>query len=384
MPLYYGGAQVSSFPGATIFLSGQNTGHTPLSNQQDVRDSQQQFDFLRAANNVVFESCKELQLVLAGPTDLATQQSEQLEANSSISMQEFDYVVVIDFEATCDKNVANLKPQEIIEFPSILVDCRHLTLGDSFQTYVRPVHHPILTEFCTLLTGIQQEQVDKGMLLAEAIYLHDKWLEQNGIKGKNFAVLIWSDWDCKIMLDSECKLKGLDKPPYFDRWINLKTLFQGAFNGKKCNLRKSVEACGLKWMGRAHSGLDDARNTARLALELMRRGIILRVTGSIDSQEALVAEVRRPKWPGTAAAQQVPAATCKLLGTDGQSLNGCGSGDLAAQEIDTLQCFCGVSCKKHTVKKAGPTQGKFFFACGRWTPSEGSRCGFFEWAVGGD
>jgi hypothetical protein len=77
----------------------------------------------------------------------------------TLKPQDFDYVVVIDFEATCAKDMNALKPQEIIEFPAVIVDCRRLTLGDSFHTYVKPVHHPILTEFCTSLTGISQEQV---------------------------------------------------------------------------------------------------------------------------------------------------------------------------------------------------------------------------------
>lgn len=34
-------------------------------------------------------------------------------------------------------------------------------------------------------------------------------------------------------------------------------------NSKRGNLRTSVEAAGLEWEGRAHSAIDDARNTAR-------------------------------------------------------------------------------------------------------------------------
>ncbi|KAI5054872.1 hypothetical protein GOP47_0030017 [Adiantum capillus-veneris] len=237
--VFSGGAQHSSLAGVIDLAYG---GPTAISSQQDIGLVQDQYG-LNASFNGVPQNCTNfqgLEVVVNEPT-ITTEKSEVLASVSSKAAQEFDYVVVIDFEATCDKNMEKLKPQEIIEFPSVLVDCRRLTLGDCFQTYVRPEHHPILTDFCTHLTGIQQEQVEKGMLLAEAIFWHDKWLEDNGIKDKNFAVLIWSDWDCKVMLDSECKLKGLDKPHYFNRWINLKVLFQGAFNGRKCNLRKAVE-----------------------------------------------------------------------------------------------------------------------------------------------
>jgi ERI1 exoribonuclease 2 len=75
-----------------------------------------------------------------------------------VQLQEFHYFVVIDFEATCDK-VNNPFPQEIIEFPSVLVNSATGQLEASFQTYVRPTYHQFLTDFCKELTGIQQIQV---------------------------------------------------------------------------------------------------------------------------------------------------------------------------------------------------------------------------------
>ncbi|XP_020086263.1 uncharacterized protein LOC109708820 isoform X4 [Ananas comosus] len=77
-----------------------------------------------------------------------------------VQLQEFQYFVVIDFEATCDKDT-NPHPQEIIEFPSVLVNSVTGQLEASFQTYVRPAYHQLLTDFCKELTGIQQIQVDQ-------------------------------------------------------------------------------------------------------------------------------------------------------------------------------------------------------------------------------
>ncbi|KAH7297929.1 hypothetical protein KP509_25G019400 [Ceratopteris richardii] len=376
-------AQMSSIPCMDDFMCGQVTASN---DKQDAMLRQPEHDSHASQSNAIKHTdFQELQHIMGHTTDM--QEKNQLTGPSSRREQQFDYVVVIDFEATCDKNLEKLKPQEIIEFPAVLVNCRELTLDNSFQTYVRPVHHPILTDFCTHLTGIQQQQVDKGMPLSEALDCHDKWLEKNGVKEKNFAVLIWSDWDCKIMLDSECKLKGLDKPHYFNRWINLKALFQVAFNGRKCNLRKAVEISGLRWMGRAHCGLDDAMNTARLAVELMKRGVVLTVTSSLESNASVI-EVRRPDWPGqpsphvahaTAPEQpSVPSVQMSMGYTNApaRSVNG----KIKVGISGTILCYCGVLCKRHTVQKLGPTHGKQFYACGNWTPSEGSRCGFFEWA----
>ncbi|KAL9234822.1 hypothetical protein vseg_009647 [Gypsophila vaccaria] len=194
--------------------------------------------------------------------------------------QEFDYFVVIDFEATCDK-LKNPHPQEIIEFPSVLVNSRSGEVEDSFQIYVRPTHNQHLTEFCKDLTGIQQSQVDEGVLLSEALYLHDKWLEEKGIKNTKFAIVTWSNWDCRVILESECRYKKIKKPSYFNRWINLKVPFGEAFDGVRCNLKEAVELAGLTWEGRAHSGLDDAMNTARLLTHLMALGSKLSITNTI-------------------------------------------------------------------------------------------------------
>lgn len=74
------------------------------------------------------------------------------------NLQDFQYFVVIDFEATCDKD-RNLHPQEIIEFPSVIVNSSTGQLEAYFQTYVRPMCNRFLSDFCKDLTGIQQIQV---------------------------------------------------------------------------------------------------------------------------------------------------------------------------------------------------------------------------------
>lgn len=87
--------------------------------------------------------------------------------------QEFQYFVVIDFEATCDKE-KNPHPQEIIEFPSVLVNSLTGQLEASFQTYVRPIYYQLLSDFCKELTGIQQIQVILEFLCLVLVYLWNK------------------------------------------------------------------------------------------------------------------------------------------------------------------------------------------------------------------
>ncbi|TKY68351.1 ERI1 exoribonuclease 2 [Spatholobus suberectus] len=278
--------------------------------------------------------------------------------------QEFQYFVVIDFEATCDKD-KNPHPQEIIEFPSVIVSSITGQLEACFQTYVRPTCNQLLSDFCKDLTGIQQIQVDRGVTLSEALLRHDKWLEKKGIKNSNFAVVTWSSWDCRVMLESECRFKKIRKPPYFNRWINLKIPFSEVFGAVRCNLKEAVEIAGLAWQGRAHCGLDDAKNTARLLALLMHRGFKFSITNSIMWQTA-----DRPLMWKQSPEQPIIFPHCPYK----------------AKDITTPMvqyhpcCYCGVKSSRGMVRKPGPKQGSLFFGCGNWTATRGARCHYFEWA----
>jgi len=268
-------------------------------------------------------------------------------------LQDFQYFVVIDFEATCDKEKVP-KPQEIIEFPSVVVNSRTGQLEDSFQTYVRPVCHPILTDFCKDLTGIRQNQVDQGVSLSRALLMHDGWLEGNGIKHTNFAVVTWSNWDCRVMLESECKFKKISKPPYFNRWIDLKVPFQQVFQGMRCNLQQAVQHVGLTWEGRAHCGLDDARNTARLLAHFLYCGFKFSITSWIDGQPAAI--------DATTISSRYDNYLHHWFYNERYTY-----------------CFCGVLSTKCQVRKPGPNHGRFFFGCGIWSATRRSCCRYFEW-----
>lgn len=273
--------------------------------------------------------------------------------------QDFQYFVVIDFEATCDKE-KNPHPQEIIEFPSVIVSSMTGKLEACFQTYVRPTCNQHLSDFCKDLTGIQQSQVDRGVTLSEALLSHDKWLEKKGIKNTNFAVVTWSNWDCRVMLESECRYKKIRKPSYFNRWINLKVPFQEVFGGLRCNLKEAVEMAGLTWLGRAHCGLDDAKNTARLLMVLLCRGIRFSITNSLtlyDNDHTLISQHSSPHQPHTQKDLRGP------------------------QSQYNPYCFCGIKSSVGFVRNPGTKQGNFFFWCGNSAAVRGCGCRYFQWAA---
>jgi inhibitor of KinA sporulation pathway (predicted exonuclease) len=62
--------------------------------------------------------------------------------------------------------------QEIIEFPAVLLNCQKGEVEDEFRSYCRPVLNPLLTEFCTELTGITQVFT----IALQKIFLYPKFL----------------------------------------------------------------------------------------------------------------------------------------------------------------------------------------------------------------
>ena len=76
-----------------------------------------------------------------------------------MSSAPFDYICVYDFECQCEdrQDQKTLKFNEIIEFPVVIIDVKNKSVKAVFHTYVKPTLDPILTPFCTELTGITQD-----------------------------------------------------------------------------------------------------------------------------------------------------------------------------------------------------------------------------------
>ncbi|NXC15884.1 ERI2 exoribonuclease, partial [Corythaeola cristata] len=214
--------------------------------------------------------------------------------------QRFAYLIVIDFEATCWRDARRRGP-EIIEFPAVLLNTATGEIESEFHTYVQPQEHPILSEFCTELTGITQDQVDEGVPLNICLSQFLKWIQKiqkekkiifssdipscSTSEAKPCTFVTWTDWDLGVCLQYECKRKQLRKPDILNSWIDLKATYRTFYNRKPNGLSGALQDLGIAFAGREHSGLDDSRNTARLAWRLICDGCVLRVTKSLDKAQ---------------------------------------------------------------------------------------------------
>lgn len=187
-------------------------------------------------------------------------------------MEELDipkeYYVIIDFEATCDKNnsMPN-KEREIIEFAAVLVNKKTLLTEDEFDMFVKPINNPILTDYCVTLTSISQEDVDDAFKFNTVLSQFSKWLTKH--KGtKTFCS--WGAYD-KRQLEQDCAMHGSKYPFDNDEHIDVKKLFSATKGYKrKYSLSNALKKIKIDFQGTQHRGIDDARNIAAVMRGILR------------------------------------------------------------------------------------------------------------------
>ncbi|XP_071797658.1 ERI1 exoribonuclease 2-like [Asterias amurensis] len=244
------------------------------------------------------KSTKELarQLGLLRRHSSATQQSRDVRKVKKTN-QEFAYLIVIDFESTCWKEKRN-GGQEIIEFPAVLLNTSTGSVESEFHTYVLPEENTQLSEFCTELTGITQDQVEAGIPLRFCLSRFSRWLKENEEEknivynceeeGKKRCTFVtWSDWDLSVCLHYECRRKQLQKPHALTSWIDLRATYRKFYERKPNGLHGALQDVGIEFHGRQHSGLDDARNTASLAWRLMCDGCLMKITRTMPGAQQI-------------------------------------------------------------------------------------------------
>ena len=108
--------------------------------------------------------------------------------------QTFKYLFILDFEATCDKDNKSW-PNEIIEFPIVVIKTKTFEVIDEIRYYVKPTVNPILTSFCTELTGIEQETVDNAYTFEEIFPIIIDFINNfESTHGTSWTFVTCGDW----------------------------------------------------------------------------------------------------------------------------------------------------------------------------------------------
>lgn len=170
------------------------------------------------------------------------------------------HYLFIDLEATCalDSGIARAE-RETIEIGAVAIDAASGEAIGSFQEYIRPVQHPKLTAFCTELTGITQATVEAAAFFPHVFARFTAWID-----GFEDAFLFaWGHYDKKqLIIDCRRHQIQYTLPAGF---LDFKGLFYKKQKLlKRSGLEATLQQVGLRFEGRPHGALADARNTARL------------------------------------------------------------------------------------------------------------------------
>jgi len=245
-----------------------------------------------------------------------------------------EYLIVLDFEWTANDKRKMEPVAEITQFPSV---CMKLLDGQAvvkdfyssyqksssiqndqriphdlrlvlspaikrqdavcvsiFDSFVRPTLNPTLTKFSVDLTAITQGMVDMAPTIDIILARYLKWLhslnlvDEKGTRTGNWAFATWGDCDIMTTLRLELQYKSINLPQCFDSWINLKddSIFKRQYRRKpRGGLRSCVESVGMKWEGRAHNGLVDSINTAKIVRDMVQSGFrFTKTTRGLDKE----------------------------------------------------------------------------------------------------
>uniref|UniRef100_A0A8V0XCA0 3'-5' exoribonuclease 1 n=1 Tax=Gallus gallus TaxID=9031 RepID=A0A8V0XCA0_CHICK len=209
----------------------------------------------------------------------------------------YDYICVVDFEATCEEGNPPEFIHEIIEFPVVLLNTHTLEIEDTFQQYVKPEINPKLSEFCVGLTGITQDIVDKADTFPQVLQNVVDWMRQRELGTKySYCMLTDGSWDMSKFLNIQCRVSRIKHPSFAKKWINIRKSYGNFYKvpRNQTKLMIMLEKLGMSYDGRPHSGLDDSKNIARIAIRMLQDGCQLRVNEKMHAGQLMTVSSSTP------------------------------------------------------------------------------------------
>jgi 3'-5' exoribonuclease 1 len=167
--------------------------------------------------------------------------------------------IIYDIECTCwDWRPANCL-QEVIEIGAVLLD----DYGDEleqFSSFVKPVINPVISHFCTNLTGIEQHHVAHAKSFGLVVEQFRDWI---GEGYETYQLISWGPFDKRAMIDN-LQYHGMDSA-WVKEHVDLKEQYERLKKLKRTPaLKEVVDVEGFDFDGKAHRALSDAYNTAKI------------------------------------------------------------------------------------------------------------------------
>ncbi len=180
--------------------------------------------------------------------------------------KKLDKILVVDVESTCWQGTPpGGQDSEIIEIGICTLDVASGERDDKRSILVKPERSKV-SEFCTKLTTLTQEQVDKGLDFANACSIL-----RNKCSSKERVWASYGDED-RRQFEKLCQARKITYPFGFSH-INVKTLF-AIIHGfpQEVEMEEALGLLGIPLEGTPHRGVDDAWNLAAIVSELLLKG----------------------------------------------------------------------------------------------------------------
>jgi inhibitor of KinA sporulation pathway (predicted exonuclease) len=177
--------------------------------------------------------------------------------------KKLDQILVIDLESTCwERDPPPGQDNEIIEIGLCVLDVSSGERLENPSFIVRPVHSRV-SDYCTRLTTLTQDDVNGGISLEEACLILEKRYQSRRRLWASYG-----DYDRK-QFRKECQAHGIDYP-FGDGHINVKSLFAVTYNlRREVGLDRAMKHLGFPLEGTHHRGGDDAWNIARILGQIL-------------------------------------------------------------------------------------------------------------------
>lgn len=173
--------------------------------------------------------------------------------------------IIVDLEATCWEKREN-RSNEIIEIGAVCINKDGL-ISDEFDIFVKPVEHPVLSDFCTQLTSITQTMVNDAPGFPEALADFQGWIQgclENEDEQK-YMLCSWGHYD-RVQFKNDCVLHNLDTN-WLIPHISLKHQYAELKNLRRpIGMKKALKQESIPLDGTHHRGIDDAKNIASIFL----------------------------------------------------------------------------------------------------------------------
>lgn len=174
-------------------------------------------------------------------------------------------VVIFDIECTCWDEAENMprSERETIEIGAVLVSVEDGRLVSSFNKFIKPKNHPILSDYCKTLTTIKQEDVDSASDFKQIMDEFGNWIVS---EGEPVYILSWGNFD-KHHIRDESKNKnynGIATKQISSKHLNLKDLFGRFYGIRSRGFGSALEYINMSFDGTPHRGIDDATNMIKI------------------------------------------------------------------------------------------------------------------------